>query len=298
MKTLLLLVLLPFALALNMTGPITIDLPINMWSLAGERIYVASNNTIIIMNTSGAVIEKVSYNEVITGISATETAFVTLTANNMMFIMTAESCYQTALQPPVDGYGLITLENYIALISLASYDPHTQTLVDFYFYNGTFVNRVTLPYVALSYNIYGSGAIITTNEFYPTDETLVMIAYVNGTVVITRLQKHINILSVTKHLGELYCSSVGIYVFMENGDFLGKYKEDVFIDSQIYFYEEHMIYMSFNDTDVTLYFRVGKRAETVSIPYQMAPRYYIGLAVSPSGKLVTSIPNQLLIFTL
>lgn len=300
MKTLLLalLVTLPLTLALNMTGPITIDLPINMWSLADERIYIASNNSIIIMNTTGAVVEKIAYNETITDISATETAFVALTANNTMLITTAENCYRTALHPSNDGYALVTLDNYIVLLSLASYDPHTQTLADFYFYNGTFANGVTLPYLIFSRNAYGPDAVITSNELYPTNETLVMIAYANGTTVITKLQKHIFINSITKHLGELYCSSVGIDVFTENGDFLGRYKEDVFINSAVYFYEEHLIYMSYNNTDVTIYFRAGKITETLSIPYQPTSTYDIGLALSPSGRLVTSVPNQLLIYTL
>jgi hypothetical protein len=123
------------------------------------------------------------------------------------------------------------------------------------------------------------------------------IAYPNGTYTETLLNKHRLALDVQHHHDHLYFSSVGIYRVKPSGKIVRHTRSEMNTYS-FSFYQHHTIYLSWTDNANTSYVFIDDDSHNITIPFTPTPSFYLGLAVSKSGKIITSIPGKLLIYEL
>jgi hypothetical protein len=141
----LVLTLTALCLSLHYYGPTEVDLPISLWSLQGETIYVASEIGVGVVSTTGEILGDIFVGEWIEEVYTTKDYLVvfTNTSNLLVYTIPDRKLYaNTTIDQPSWKFAIVALRDFIVLLSDEKEAPESRTFADFYFYNTTFHTRV------------------------------------------------------------------------------------------------------------------------------------------------------------
>jgi len=273
----------PLTPALGYYGPQMVDMPVTTFSTYMENIYVASDLGFSVIDKYGRITLNIYVGSHVNGVVANNMIIAVISADSKLRIYRHGSLANTTAIASSDS--IMCINDYIVI---AQVPAPRRSVVSYYDYYGNLTSTFYIPY-----SIWAMTPIDDNNVVFSTEPVTAWSTLIEtGPGGILNLKNSssnmLTALTIDPVTLDIYGSSMGIYIYDRNFNYKHHIPLTTWLDTRVALYSGYIAYADVapNTTTVAFITRTGDSLFNVSTPMLEYYNVGLGIAITPSGRLV------------